>query len=407
VGVFVGAAFKNGFKGPALIGALVSASLFFVAPRAAAQAPPGPIHPPPGTPAQPGPNKKPIRVKVDLVTAPVVVRDAQNQMVLDLDERDFKVFDNGAQQKIDHFDVGGDPLSIVFLVETSHRVAPMIPAIRKAAPVFSQVVMGETGEAAVVAFSGEVELKQKFTTDQDKVENTIKSLEDSGSQLRFTKQGRIDKSGPQTRLFDAMEQAIRMLEDRPAERRRVIVAITEATDVGSTVKLGSVLGEAQLDNVTIYTVGLSTAAAEFRSNPDDSGPISATPQGIPSGPPIPGEPQSPDMPTMTTMPTGANLNALAMWVVQHAENVTKGKSLEIAAAATGGEHLPTIRDKGIEKALDQIGGELHALYTLSYHPSAGMVVGFHTIKIDVDRAKTTVHTRPGYYLPPQDDDAGG
>ena len=36
---------------------------------------------------------------------PVIVRDASGEMVFDLKEPNFKVYDNGTEQKIDHFDV--------------------------------------------------------------------------------------------------------------------------------------------------------------------------------------------------------------------------------------------------------------------------------------------------------------
>jgi hypothetical protein len=78
----------------------------------------------------------------------------------------------------------------------------------------------------------------------------------------------------------------------------------------------------------------------------------------------------------------------------------------VATLATGGEHVPTRRDKSIEPALDRIGGELHAQYTLSYHPTDASPGGFHEIKVLVDRPKTTVKTRPGYYLPIDDEKAG-
>ncbi len=37
--------------------------------------------------------------------------------------------------------------------------------------------------------------------------------------------------------------------------------------------------------------------------------------------------------------------------------------------ATGGLYQSTVRDASIEKAIDEIGGELHAQYTLSYRPT--------------------------------------
>src|SRR5437899_10416577 len=88
-----------------------------------------------------------------------------------------------------------------------------------------------------------------------------------------------------------------MLRNRTAAkspgRRSVIVAVCEAADTGSESKLGQVLREAQLANVTIYTVGLSTTAAELRAPPKQSRPPQTGPPHTSPLPPIPGTTQTP------------------------------------------------------------------------------------------------------------------
>ena len=92
--------------------------------RGFAQAPEGPIAPKPGTVVQQAPPEVQARLKVRvaLVNTPVTVRDGSGQMIHDLEPRNFVVTDNGVTQKISHFDLGGDPLSLVILIETSSRV---------------------------------------------------------------------------------------------------------------------------------------------------------------------------------------------------------------------------------------------------------------------------------------------
>jgi hypothetical protein len=145
-------------------------------------------------------------------------------------------------------------------------------------------------------------------------------------------------------------------------------------------------------------VGLSTTAAEFRTDPRGSATPSPTPPGIYTGAPTRGEPQSPSNPGLGQEPSG-DLLALGVWAVQHGANLIRGHALEVATSATGGEHIATMRDKGIEAGLDKIGGELHAQYTLSYHPTGNSPYGYHEIRVEVDRPKAIVRTRPGYYLP--------
>jgi hypothetical protein len=91
--------------------------------------------------------------------------------------------------------------------------------------------------------------------------------------------------------------------------------------------------------------------------------------------------------------------ALAVWVVQHAEAAVKERPLEVATAATGGLYQSTVKDASIEKAIDEIGGELHAQYTLSYRASGTNTTGYHEIRVLVaSRRALNVRSRPGYYL---------
>jgi len=352
------------------------------------QAPAGPLPPKPGVQPQTAPTSEArpqIHVKVDLVTAPATVRDPSGELVLDLDQRDFRVYDNGVEQKIEHFDLGGDPLSIVIVVETSSRIEPFADAIRKAGILFSQIVVGETGEAAILGCDDATPLLLPFSSDHDRIEKTFATL-------------RLGTSG--LRLYDALSQAVGMLGNRPANRRRVIVVVSEAVDTGSENKLGAVLREAQLGNITLYSVGLSSTAAMLRSEPKQVGPPSPFPPGTFPTPGIPGRPQTPT----TQQQEYGNIDLLAavIWLVKTAANAVGQNPLELASAGTGGLHVATFRERSIENAIDQIGGELHAQYTLSYRPTGTAPSGYHEIKVLVSRPGVVVRTRPGYYLgPPQ------
>jgi hypothetical protein len=74
----------------------------------------------------------------------------------------------------------------------------------------------------------------------------------------------------------------------------------------------------------------------------------------------------------------------------------------VAAATTGGLYQPTFDDNSIEVAIDKIGAELSAQYTLSYDLARTDAGGFHKIKVEVvDRPELKARSRPGYYVGPQ------
>jgi len=357
------------------------------------QSPSGPLPPKPGVEVQlpPADTQAKLKVHVALVNTPVTVRDGRGDMVHNLEARDFQITDNGVAQQITHFDLGGDPLSMVILLQTSSRIAPLLPEVRKTGILFTQPVMGPTGEAAVVGFNDSVDKLQDFTTNADLIENTI---------------GQLGQGTSGSKLYDAMAVGVEMLSGRPQAtadtpgRRRVLMILSEATDAGSEAKLGEVLRQAQLANVTIYSVGLSTTRAELQAKPKDTRP-KITPPGTFPLPPQPGTPQTPT--SEENRYGNIDLMAAAVWAVQHIHDKVKDHALEVAATATGGAHLATFKDRSIEKAIDEIGGELHSQYTISYTPTGSDATGYHEIRVNVlrhDAKNLKVRARPGYFLAP-------
>jgi len=360
---------------------------FLGAAGAHAQAPEGPITPQPDVPVQQAPPGAKIKLQTVLVNTPVTVRNANGEMVHNLEAADFRITDNGVEQSISHFDLGGEPISLVVLVEKSSRLEAVMPEIRKTGILVTQTVMGPYGEAAIVGFDDTITKLQDFTTNADAIETTMTRLKEGTSG---------------SRLFDAMAVGVEMLSGRPQSsgnengRRRVILIIAEAHDLGSDATLGAVLRRAQLANVTIYSVGISSTRAALQKTPQYKRPPNPAPDGTFGLPPIPGTVQTPD--TENNRYGNIDLMALAVWAVMHIKDQITDHSLEIAATATGGAHLSTWKDRSIEKAIDEIGGELHSQYTLTYTPNDAGELGYHEIKVDVDRTDLKVRARPGYCL---------
>jgi VWFA-related protein len=306
---------------------------------------------------------------------------AKDEPVLDLQQKDFHVLDDGMDQTIESFDLGGEQVSVVLVFETSSRLAPLLPAVQKSAIVFTQTVVGPSGEAAVLSYDNTVTTLLPFSTDNDKIEKTIANLQPGNSGEH---------------LYDALASAVGLLRDRPTGQRRAIVVVGEASDGGSEERLGRVLREAQLSNIVIYSVGLSITAAGLRAPPSQAGPIHATPPGTFGAPPFPGTAQTPT----SQQQYGGNIDLLGLseWAVRNVKAVVKDRPLEIAATATGGTFQSVFREHTLENAVDAIGAELNSQYMLSYRPTGSDTPGYHTIKVTVNRPGVKVRTRPGYYL---------
>jgi VWFA-related protein len=179
-----------------------------------------------------------------------------------------------------------------------------------------------------------------------------------------------------------------------------MLVIGEAHDSGSEEKLGEVLRRAQLANITIYAVGVSGMKADLKRKPEEKPVPRATPDGVFGMPPPPGTVQTPTTDQQIAGGPVAAAVALAVWTVMHAKDKVTSHQLEIAAAATGGQHVSTWKSQALEKVIDEIGGELHSQYTITYTPSGSTADGYHEINVTVDRKDLTVRARPGYYLEP-------
>ena len=128
-------------------------------------------------------------------------------------------------------------------METSSRISTILPEIRRTGTLLTQTVMGPSGEAAIVGFNDSVDKLQEFTTDAEAIETKITRLKEGTSGAR---------------LYDAMALGVEMLSGRPGA---TVLVVAEAGDLESGAKLGEVLRQAQLENVTIYSVGISSTRA--------------------------------------------------------------------------------------------------------------------------------------------------
>lgn len=323
-----------------------------------------------------------IRVQTNEVVAAITVHDKRGNLVLDLAQTDFHVFDNGVEQKIDRWDLGGDALAVALVLETSSHIGMMAPTIHGMGSIFTETVMAQNGRAAVITYDSTVNVRQGFTEDHDDIARVINGVE---------------FEAPEMRLYDAMAEAVELLKSQRVHYRRVMLIVGESQDIGSDAKLGLVLRDAELANIAIYAVGPSSTSADLRFGTT----------GLYSGDKLPPIELPKPLPTVSSHGPGEDpshrpyfdLVTPAIWLMTRGTNEIKNHQLEIAAAATGGVHYRAIRDSTVHSALDRIGSELHAQYVLSYRPSpAEQTAGFHEVKVTVDRPEVTVRTRPGYFL---------
>jgi VWFA-related protein len=215
--------------------------------------------------------------------------------------------------------------------------------------LLSTLVVGEGGEAAVLTFNQKVELVQDFTSDLGHLSRALKQ---------------IDVLYRKSHLIDGTLEAIRLLEKRPAERRRILLLISETRDEGSESKLRDAVAEAEVNNILIYSLNISRVHAAKEIFP---GGLSLDPA------------------------------ALIKEIYTGIKSLVIENPLSVLTRYTGGRQYLFVKQQAFEDAVTKIGEEIHGQYLLSYSPSNIQEQGYHKIRVELNRKELTVRSRPGYY----------
>src|SRR6266704_6842776 len=91
------------------------------------------------------PPKADIRESFQFVLAPVSVTDRDGKFVDGLTPLDFRLLDNGKEQKITE-DVASHPISLVVLVQANAGVEKILPQVQKIGSLIDGLVTGDNGE---------------------------------------------------------------------------------------------------------------------------------------------------------------------------------------------------------------------------------------------------------------------
>jgi VWFA-related protein len=310
--------------------------------------------------AQAQPPTPTIRVPVRLVTAPALVFSNEGRLIPGLQKADFRVLDNGRLQTA-ALDAASAPVSVAVAVQGSQGVREYVPFIAKAGSVVDALLVGELGEAAVIAYSDDVGIIKPFDTG------------DVSSALR-----KISADGRQARMIDAGVRAIRLLRERPGSRVRVLLFIGQSMDSGSESNLASLREQAERDNVVICALTLPELGKAFVSDTFSlAGLSSKSDKG--------------------GFKAGVDFSKLMAVLGRSSAAQKSTDPFSVLTTATGGTQLHFRKQNELEDAIATIGVELRSAYLLSYYPSS-TETGYHTIHIEVGVEGAKVYARPGYWL---------
>ncbi|MBA2335979.1 MAG: VWA domain-containing protein [Blastocatellia bacterium] len=180
-----------------------------------------------------------ISVDSSLVLLNAAILDASGKHVSGLQQKHFKILENGAPQEISFFSSEETPFAAVLLLDTSGSMEERVSMARSAAIRFLDGLRPDDS-AAIYRFDSKVSLVQEFSGSRDIIEKIFDL-----------------KADGMTALNDAIVKAANDLSKRP-EKRRAVVVLSDGEDTISRHSASKALKAALDADVAIYTIDMST-----------------------------------------------------------------------------------------------------------------------------------------------------
>jgi VWFA-related protein len=282
-----------------------------------------------------------LKATVNLVNLFATVRDKNKRIVGDLQQQDFKIYEDRQEQKIAFFSKEVTlPITLGLLIDTSGSERNRLGAEQEAATRFMERVMRKGDEAMVISFDFDVDLLVDFTGDPAQIARAIHRARIGAVSGGVMTPGPIPSTIGGTHFYDAVYLACNEKLATEAGRKALVI-ITDAQDEGSKVRLEEAIEAAQRTDTVVHVLLIHDS--DFPWRPD---------------------------------------------VAKKLSEETGGRTIELSS------------EKNLMEAFDQISEELRSQYTVGYYPENAKKDGkFRKIRVATINKDYRVLARKGYYAP--------
>lgn len=281
-----------------------------------------------------------IRVETNLVSLEVSVYSKKlNAQVTNLEQTDFKIFEDGHEETISYFAATPAPFDLILLIDLSGSTQKKRDLIRRSTQYFIEATR-PTDRLAIVTFSDMTNVIAPLSNDRSMLLRSIKNIEGTGG----------------SKVWDALKVTLdQVAEHRSFGRRSAVVFMTDGADNhllgfsgGSQISFADLLEAVRLKGTLIIPIYLDTEGK----------------------------------------------GALSRRVYEHAR-----KTLALLAEESGGRYYKARKIEDLNGVYDQVVGDLAKIYSLGYRPANSKRDGsWRTIQIQIaNRTDLVPHTRLGYY----------
>jgi VWFA-related protein len=292
---------------------------------------------------------EPIRLGAQLITVPFNITDKTNRYINDLTRDDLELLEDSKAQQIFSFERQTDlAITVAMLIDISGSQRLTLSEERIAGQrFFRRVLRPKKDIGAIVTFEGDSVLVQDLTSDVEKLNRALDSVEVAAG---IPSIGGVGGTPPinggsrmgSTAMYDSIYAVSSDLLRREAGRR-VIVLLTDGIDTSSRLKERDAIERTWRNEIILYAIGI-------------------------------GDPG---------------------W-----GGINQG-TLKKIAAETGGRAFFPRSPEDLDKAFAQIDEDLRSQYILAYQTGNEVQDGsFRTIQLKVkNRKDLTVRHRRGYFAP--------
>jgi VWFA-related protein len=333
-----------------------------------------------------------FKTGVELINVNATVTDGNGRFVSGLRKEDFRLWEDGQEQQITHFNAERVPVSLGLVVDTSQSMdGEKWMAARRALNRFLFELLDPQDEVFLYRFDNQPELIESWTTDKDLIARGLSRIRPTGA----------------TSMYDAVAEAIPLARSG-RHRKKALLLISDGNDTNSRISILELKQMIRESEVLVYAIGIDTQSTflpyggrrpmiQFQQGqripvprpfptPGGRTPPTMPPRRPPIGtPPGGGAPGPPRTPATTYRRGDEPVNIAAL------RDITDD---------SGGrtEIVRSISD--LDPATSGIADELSKQYYLGY-PSQGKKDGaWHTIRVDVRSGRYLVRARRGYVATP-------
>jgi len=307
--------------------------------------------PPPPPPTKPkkieGMPDYSIQVSVPLVEVPVMVTTKDGQFISNLKQDNFKVYEDGVQQKISNFNITEAPITAVLLIEyASTNYAFMIDALRASYSFANSLKKDDW--VAVEYYDLRPQILVDFTQDKSAIIGAIDQLRIPGF--------------AETNLFDALFDTLDRL-DR-IQGHKYIILVSTGFDSFSKLTLDQIMKKIKATkDVTIFPISIGWA---LRNYCELQHCLGWTRGGIPAG---------------------------------EMDYLQADNEMQTFARMTGGRFYQPRFEAEYPEIFHSIAGDIRNQYMLAYHPTNAKLDGtYRKLKVEVlapDGGPLKVHDQKG------------